>query len=247
MSELSLPYQLWQNNLAKIISTLDLREVFGEGDGPYMPLISVVPIAEGEVGCVRVFEGPALSRLVTCSIVVPAIGLDSHMLFAFTPADSPVPHFTLDSVRAGDHCAFHLDLIPRLDLGANLKYMDEAFTPLTEILKEAEEIEGLTPAQLDPRQYAVMSPWMFVSRATDAAFGKIDAPVGKYLAHWFGLVEQGISEAATAAVSAKDIAERDACNKAIIFDPEVDKVWHQISGLLGADAANDIRELLKKQ
>jgi len=247
MSELSLPHQLWQNNLAKIVSRLNLREVLGENDGPYMPLISVAPIAEGEVGCVRVFKGETLSRLVTCSIVVPAIGLDSHMLFAFTPAESPIPHFTLDSVRAGDHCAFHLDLIPRLDLGANLQYMDEAFTPLTDILKEAEDIEGLTPAQLDPRQYAVMSPWMFVSRATDEAFGKIDAPVGKYLDHWFALVEKGISEAATQAVTQENIVERDARNKAIIFDPEVDKVWHQISGLIGADVAKNIRELLKKQ
>ena len=69
--------------------------------------------------------------MVTSTIVVPPIQLDSHMMFAFTPSDSAVPHFTLDSVRAGDHHAFHLDLIPRLDLGAHLAYMDACFTPLT--------------------------------------------------------------------------------------------------------------------
>lgn len=246
MSELSLPNKLWKDNLTRIVDELKLKEVLSESGGPFMPLISAVPIAQGEVGCVRIFEGGPLARIVTCSIVVPAIQLDSHMMFAFMPPESPVPHFTLDSVRAGDHCAFHLDLIPRLDLAANKAYMDEVFTPLTETLKGAREIEGLSPAQIDPRQYAIMSPWMFVSRATDAAFGLIDEPVGNYLNHWFDLVKNGISAESTADVSSADIGKRDARNRAIIFDPEVDKVWDQIGGLIGQDVGKKIRDLLKQ-
>ncbi len=42
--------------------------------------------------------------------------------------------------------------------------MDHVFAPLTPAFKQHRELPGLKPAQLDPRQYAVMSPWMLVNR-----------------------------------------------------------------------------------
>jgi hypothetical protein len=245
-SELSPPRQLWVDTLEQIIAKLNLSEVTAADGGPHLQLESKAPMATGNVGNVRLFKGDHLFQLVTCSIVVPAIQLDSHMLFAFMPSQSAVPHFTLDSVRAGPTCAFHLDLIPRLDLGANLAYMDEVFTPLTEAYKQGNDIEGLSPAQLDPRQYAIMSPWMFVGRANDDAFAEIGGSVNQYLNHWLSLLDKGLSDEALAGASEAQIAARDAANKAIIFNPEVDKVWGQISGLIGADVAAEIRELLKQ-
>ena len=61
------------------------------------------------VGTVRLFSGGPIHKLVYIGLAVPMIGLDSHMVFAFTAPDSAVPHFTLDSVLAGPHFAFHLD------------------------------------------------------------------------------------------------------------------------------------------
>ena len=58
----------------------------------------------------------------------------------------------------GEQYAFHLDLIPRVDLGANLDYMNAVFNPLTGIFTEACAIEGLSPAEISPRQKALMSP-----------------------------------------------------------------------------------------
>ena len=84
------------------------------------------------VGTVRVFHGDGASpRSSTSASSVPPIGLDSHMVFAFTPADGAVPHFTLDSVHGQGSYAFHLDLIPRADLATHLAYVDWAHTPLT--------------------------------------------------------------------------------------------------------------------
>ena len=201
---------------------------------------------QGPIGQARVFRGPPLFQVVTSTIVVPPIQLDSHMLFAFTPATSPVPHFTLDSVKAGANHAFHLDLIPRVDLGAQLAYMDECFSPLTQAYEQGEAMAGLSKAQLSPRQRAIMSPWMLAKRATAEAFAGIDELVRAYLEHWFQLVEQGVSATALGGLRPEELAARDRLNKAIIFNREVDKVWDQITPLVGEKAANAQIEMLRR-
>ncbi|MBY6189614.1 hypothetical protein KUV22_04195 [Microbulbifer agarilyticus] len=245
MSATSLPESLANKTRDRLIETLGLKEVYGADNGPYLTLESHMPMAQGKVGEVRLYEGGPLQKVVTCALVVPQIGLDSHMLFAFTPSESAVPHFTLDSVGAGEHCAFHLDLVPRLDLGANLAYMDEVYTPLTETCTATRSMEGMSAAHLDIRQLAIMSPWMLVQRATKEAFAKIDGAVDAYLDHWFAMLEKGVSEKALEAVDSAALAERDRRNREIVFDPDVDKVWNQITGLIGAESSEALRGLLK--
>ena len=242
----SLSQALWQRTLDRVVATLGLEEQLDEQSEPYLSLSSHAPMYEGSVGQVRVFRGGPLFQLVTSTIVVPPIQLDSHMMFAFMPSDSPVPHFTLDSVRAGDHHAFHLDLIPRLDLGSQLAYMDECFTPLNAAHEKGEAITGLSRAQLSPRQYAIMSPWMLAHRATAEAFTEIEVSVNEYLDHWLGLVERGVSSESTAGVSPQELIDRDRRNKAIIFNEDVDKVWDQITPLIGREAVDRQIELLRR-
>lgn len=242
----SLPEALLQSTLNRVVEACGLAEVAGENGGPWLPLVCQAPMYEGGIGQVRLYRGGPLFQLVSSDIVVPPIQLDSHMMFAFTPSDSAVPHFTLDSVRAGDHHAFHLDLIPRLDLGAHLAYMDACFTPLTPTFERGQAMPGLTPAQLSPRQYAIMSPWMLAKRATAEAFAAIDELVDAYLKHWLGLVADGVPAAALEGVGAAALIERDRRNKAIIFNREVDKVWDQITPLVGEDAAQRQIDLLRR-
>ena len=242
----SLPDALLQSTLNRVVEACGLAEVAGENGGPWLPLVCQAPMYEGGIGQVRLYRGGPLFQLVSSDIVVPPIQLDSHMMFAFTPSDSAVPHFTLDSVRAGDHHAFHLDLIPRLDLGAQLAYMDACFTPLTPTFERGQAMPGLSPAQLSPRQYAIMSPWMLAKRATAEAFAAIDELVDAYLEHWLGLVADGVPAAALEGVGAAALIERDRRNKAIIFNREVDKVWDQITPLVGEDAAQRQIDLLRR-
>jgi len=236
---MSLPQTLSLNALNHIRDRFSMREI----GAPYQTLTSQF----GQVGEIRLFEGEAVAKMVYISMAVPQFGLDSHMIFAFTPSGSPVPHFTLDSVLNAPDFAFHLDLIPRLDMGANLAYMDYCFGPLTETYEAAAQIEGLKPAKLGPRQYAIMSPWMLVYRANESAFEAIQAPVSAYLEHWAGLVEQGIPSDVTEGASAESLAERDRRNRRIIFNPSVDKVWAQVDRLLGAETSAQMREILIKQ
>ena len=230
----SLPRQLHELALNRIVERYQLEEVAGENGGPYLSFTCQAPFAKGaDVGYMRLFRGPPLFQVATSTIVVPQIQLDSHMVFAFTPSDSAIPHFTVDSVRAGEHHAFHLDLIPRLDLGANLDYMNEVFQPLTAACQAGRVIRGLSRAELSPRQWAIMSPWMLANRATEAAFGNINQTVLAYQDHWFALLDKGLSAAALVHADASELAQRDRRNKAIIFNADVDPVWHKITPLLG--------------
>lgn len=235
---MTLAKTLAHNTLARIVARYDLREI---GD-PFLPLAN--PAFPQPLGSCRIFSGGPVSKLVTISLTFPPAGLDSHMIFAFTAPDSLTPHFTLDSVMAGPHFAFHIDLLPRVDLGANLAYIDAVFTPLTAHFEVAKAIEGLSAAALSPRQYAVMSPWMLAYRATEDAFAQIEGSVNAYLDHWFQVVENDVS--AEIALSG-DPAARDRLNRAAIFNPEVDPVWAQVDRLVGADTSARLRDLLREQ
>ena len=225
--------------LEKIKNRFNMQEV----GAPYMSLTS--PAAPAPLGACRVFAGEKVRKMVYIGLTFAPAGLDSHMVFAFTPADSLLPHFTVDSVMAGPTFAFHLDLMPRVDLGANLAYMDEVFTPLTEPVTKAKEIEGLSPAHLSPRQLAIMSPWMLAQRATESAFGQIGGTIDAYLEHWFGLVESGITSKIE--MGADQASTRDKLHRSILFDPQVDPVWSQVDRLVGAETSARLREILKNQ
>ena len=232
---------LSHHTLETIVSRAELQEVDGVDGGAFKTLES----AFGKVGELRVFHGEKVAKLVYISMTVAQFGLDSHMIFAFTPPTSAVPHFTLDSVMNGeDNFAFHLDLIPRVDLGANLDYLFNVFSDLDAHFEATGKIEGLTPTRLGPTQYAIMSPWMLAYRANTSAFAAINEPVNAYLEHWFGLLENGVGDLH---FDNEALAERDRLNRAAIFNPKVDRVWAQVDRLLGADTSVFLQEVLKNQ
>ncbi|WP_104106290.1 hypothetical protein [Nocardioides sp. 616] len=239
---MSLPSELCLTTLDTLVARGELSEITGADGGPYQTLYS--PMGPDSVGSVRIFSGDKIAKAVYVGIVVPQIGLDSHMVFAFMPQESPVPHFTLDSVAAGGHLAFHLDLIQRADAGTHMVYNDWAHTPLTGTYKEVLAMEGLSKAELDNRQLTVMSAWMLASRADEQAFAQLDKPVSAYLEHWFSLVEGDVPAEVLSDLSDTDLAARDARNRALLFSPEVDKVWAQISRLITEPVAESIRAQL---
>ncbi|MEQ6903310.1 hypothetical protein [Nocardioides sp. YIM 152588] len=242
---MSLPGGLCNRTLDAIVEGAGLTEVTGDDGGPYRTLVSVM--GPDPVGSVRVFTGDEASpvaKAVYVGITVPQIGLDSHMVFAFADDATPIPHFTLDSVSAHGYFAFHLDLVQRADLGTHLTYLDWAHTPLTGTFEEVQQREGLSKAAIGPRQASVMSPWMCVARATEDAFAGIEDAVTAYLAHWFSLVGGEVPAEVLDDLADTDLAARDERNRAILFSPDVDKVWAQIGQLLGPEVTEGIRAQL---
>jgi len=238
----SLPGVLCRTTLDEVVAGARLTEVHGD-EGPYMTLRSAM--GPDPVGEVRIFTGGgAVAKAVYVSLAVPQIGLDSHMTFAFTSADCPVPHFTLDSVQGQGTYAFHLDLIPRVDLASHVEYMDWAYSPLTPKFEEVRAWEGLTATALSPRQIAMMSTWMLVNRATEAAFRLMPGPVGAYRDHWLGLVSAEVPADVHSTIGDTDLGARDLKHRAALFSPDVDPVWHQVTRLVGADVMERIRAQL---
>lgn len=257
-----LAKNLCDGTVDRIVERFDLDEVTADDGGPWRTLTS--PMAGGAaVGHVRVLHGGPVHKLVKIGLEVEMIGLDSHMVFAFAAPDSAVPHFTLDSVQApqgppgaradGEAAtadlpstyAFHLDLIPRVDLGANLAYLDTVYGPLEKHVAASKDADGLTPAHLSTRQLAIMSPWMLAYRADADAFAGIDTWVNAYLDHWFDLCRDGGLDALD--LASIDLAERDRRNRGAIFNPDVDPVWAQVAQLVGDDQAEEARHVLLDQ
>ncbi|MGI9622773.1 MAG: hypothetical protein ACR2PK_08050 [Acidimicrobiales bacterium] len=228
---MSLTRDLCHGTVDHISSSLGLEEQLND---------DLVSAMDGSpVGAHRILGGDS-ATVVYVGMTVEAFGLDSHMMFAFTPPESPVPHFTLDAVLAGPHYAFHLDLIPRVDPGANLAYLDHCFVPLTAAHDEALELEGLSPAHLSPRQWQLMSAWMLAHRADEAGFASIVPTVTRYRDHWLQLVASGVPDAAVN-TSSDQLKARDAANRAAIFNPDVDPVWARVDQLLGQEVSQRIR------
>jgi hypothetical protein len=200
----------------------------------------VSPMQPTPVGVMRTWTGgKGVAKAVYCGLAVEAIGLDSHMVFAFTDTDSLVPHFTLDSVFGQGSHAFHLDLIPRVELASNLAYIDRVYAPLTSTFEDVQSRAGLSAAAIGPRQRAMMSPWMCVNRATDEAFLGMGEVVETYRDHWFGLLDDGLPTDLAAPV---DLKSRDDRNRAALFSRDVDPVWSTIERLIG-----DQSELIRLQ
>ena len=240
----TLPAALCHGTLDTLVERGGLTEVAAADGGPWISLTSTAFGEPMSVGEARVFRGDRIAKAVYVGIVVPQIGMDSHMVFAFSPADSPVPHFTLDSVHAGGHHAFHLDLIQRVDVGTHMVYNDWAHTPLTPTYEKVLAMDGLTRAELQPRQLSVMSPWMLASRIDEEAFGNLDEPVNGYLEHWFSLVEAPVPDADASDIADTDLAARDHRNRSLLFSRDVDRVWEQIERQLGPDQTEAVRLLL---
>ena len=99
---MSLPKNLSHTTLEKIIQRLNLTEVLGEDGGAYRSFVEKRKFPFGEFDVfvdIRIFKGTGVSDVVYAGIACPPM-VDSHMIFAFTPSDSAVPHFTLDSIAS---------------------------------------------------------------------------------------------------------------------------------------------------
>ncbi|MEU8804386.1 hypothetical protein [Spirillospora sp. NPDC048819] len=206
------------------------------------------PMSPGPVGELEILRGERIAKVVRVALTVEQIGMDSHMIFAFTPADSAVPHFTLDSVMAGGYLAYHIDLVQRADLACHLEYLNAVYQPLTPAFEEVRERFGPSTAAIGPRQHAMMSPWMLVNRADEEHFTEIGGYLDRYFEHWRGLVDKGLPADVVATLADTDLPARDERNRANLFSPEVDPVWANVTRLLGEEQSEAVRgELLTNE
>jgi hypothetical protein len=234
---MSLAREIVQRSIDHLVGALGLEEVRRE-DGVFKLLRSeAMPDFSGSL---RVFRGREhVERMISTSLFIPTRNHQTHMVFCFGAPDEPIPHFTLDSSDHGQgRYAFHLDLIPRVELGANLTHMRAVYGPLTEAFVHARSIEGLTPVNITPEQRSVMSSWMLVHGATEEAFTRCESElIAPYREHFVTLCKQP--------PTGVDVQPaRDQAVRAALFDPSVDPVWGRVDRMIGAESTALLRGLL---
>lgn len=183
------------------------------------------------VGELRVYRGRGvIEKVVSAHFKLELPALESYMVTVFTRPESPVPHFVLDVVRFGPQASFHVDLLPKRDLGVSLPYVDLCFAPLSQIRADLEQDARFAPGTAPLRQRAFMSPWMALFTHEPERLEAARSYVDRYFAHWSSLLTS------KDALLAPDpsLAARDAQQRKLVFSRELDPVWGMLDRTLGA-------------
>lgn len=242
----------------KIVAELNLKE----HGSPFKDLGITFPGPGGRMittqGSLRLWSGPGIKKMIYVGYSMEEMGIDSHMVFAFPPDESLVPAFTLDSVFMSaqfatatsgkpsddDTYAFHLDLVPRVDLGVNFEYIKRVYKVLEPTQEKTETAEGIQPAIISATQRAIMSPWMLANRSAPKAYQESVFPaVDVYLDQWLGLVKDGL-EGLRPGIKGDASSARANNNRALIFNPEIDPVWAKMDRMMGPQNCARVREIL---
>jgi hypothetical protein len=176
--------------------------------------------------------------------------MDTHQVYAYTAADSAVPHLFLDSaISPNTDGTFHfgLDLIPRVDLGANLDYSEAVYGPVTEARAEALSQPGVMGVpSLGPLQWSIRSPWMAAAIVAPDDLRKLGSIVDVYVDHWLGLMNNGLPAGIVTAAETAILDARDRRNREAMFSPRTNPVWGLLDKLVGPDVAQAMKDVLIK-
>jgi len=235
--------------LTRIVSALGLVEETGDDGDAVLPLHAIGGPLDGQrIGEFRVFSRGDGTRVVYSKLAIDDFGMDTHQVYAFTGANSPVPHLFLDTaISPNTEGTFHfgLDLVPRVDLGANLDYSEAVFAPIDEARAAAISQPGVMPVpSLGPLQWSIRSPWMVAAIVEPADLTKLGGVVDAYVDHWIGLVDAGLDAQIAESVAWQDLPQRDLRNREAMFSPRTNPVWALVDRLVGAESGAAMKSLL---
>lgn len=223
-----------------LVERFGLTEVLAEDGGPWLTLGAQAPI-----GAARQFrgdvDGTGIARLVHVGVDMPDGSMAAHMLVAHTAAGSIIPHLAIDLMRFPDSYGFFVDLLPRIDLNANLAYVDEVYAPLDDTFETLEATEGLVQVPMPPRMLAFYSPWM-LHKFSCPDLGFLIETIDPFVERFVAMLGDGLQT--TDLYGTNDLEARDQRHRDVLFDPTFDPVWQQVTPLLGAEAVTTIRTTL---
>jgi hypothetical protein len=236
----------------KLVDELELNEQRGPDGGPKLPLFGVnEPLVGLRLGEFRVFEREDGLRLVYSALTIDDFAMDTHQIYVFTPRSSAVPHLFLDTaISTNTNGTFHfgLDLVPRVDLGANLTYSERVYGPLTGSRADALGRPGVLPVpSLGPLQWSIRSPWLVAAIVAPSDLSALADVVNAYVACWRQLIAEGVPDDVMQDMGPVDLGVRDARNRAALFSARTNPVWGLLDGLVGAEAAHEMVQLLSQQ
>ena len=88
---------------------------------------------------------------------------------------------------------------------------------------------------------------MLAQRTTSDAYDKVVFPAAEaYTSHWLDLVDSGLEDLA-GDIQGDAGASRDATNRELIFNREIDPVWNKIDQMLGPEISDLMISVLRSQ
>jgi hypothetical protein len=230
------------------VAATGVTETLRDG-APVLPLVGAGGPLEGvSIGAFHEYTRSDGVRLVYSELSVDAFGMDTHQLYAFTPAGSAVPHLFVDSaISPNTDGTFHfgLDLAPRVDLGSHLDYSEVVYGSLTTPRAEALAQPGVEPVpSLGPLQWSIRSPWMVAAITDPAALRSLTGITDLYVTQWIALLNNGVGAEVESTLIDQDLALRDQRNREAMFSPRTNPVWGLLDRLVGAEAAQAMKGLL---
>jgi hypothetical protein len=189
------------------------------------------------VGELRVYRGRGrVQKVVSSRFALGTPAMDSHSVVVFTQPDCPVPHFGLDSVQLDTRVHLYVDLLPKLDLGVSLDYLDACYVPLSDTRRELEQDARFTPSVAPLRHRALLSPWHALYTLDPSELGAAEMYVERYLTHWASLLRSDDPSLA----SQPQVAERDRRYRATLYSREVDPAWSMLDRVIGHSSVDAI-------
>jgi hypothetical protein len=193
-------------------------------------------------GLLKVYRGKApVEYIITTSLYVEEMELESYMLMAFVEPGSAIPHFAFDAMTNSERGAFHVDYIPRLDLGTHPEYSKQVFEPLNDALDAIKANPDFAPGDGGRLLLSMLSPWTGLFQATPDKLAGGSALIDRYLQHWFGLIEKGVSSS----TNSEGLADRDRRHRLALYNEENDMLWGLLKNLIGEKDRDLILSLLR--
>lgn len=221
-----------------------LEERHGEGGGPFLALRNVADGAPaGALRLWAVADDTRLDRLIHFRLQSPPV--DTHLLFLFGRADTPVPHFHGQVVQFGpDACVYNADVIPRLDPVEHPGWYREVYGPITRaywrVATDAKNVCAMAPA--NPAIAAYLSPWSIAAgRPTNRAeIERVWPSVEAYLDHCLALSRS----LAYAGPPPAALRERDRRHLEIFHGDELDpRAWKGVYRVIGEEIGHRVKAI----
>lgn len=212
----------------------DLRQKFDLADAGN----KTVPVPSGGQIELREFKSTNAVVKAMLLMILTTEKIKCISILVVCREDNVIPHWTFEFVqtsRPGAAYMCFVDFLSRIDLGVELDYVKQVYTPLSPIKKEFEAIIADKPAtELQLIQRCCHSPWATALAFPNTVVEQVIPRFNKFYEHFLSLTQAQLS--GFIRLSAEQQIERDRKQRNYIYNIEVDPIWMIFRGVLGADA-----------
>ena len=171
--------------------------------------------------------------------------VDTHLLFLFGRADTPMPHLHGQVVQfAPDACVYNVDIIPRLDPVVHPAYFREVYGPVTKaywtVATDTRNVCSMAPA--NPAIAVYLSPWSIAAGrpTTREELARVTPSIHAYVDQCLALSRN----LGYRGPSGEELRLRDRRHMETLHSDELDpRAWKGVYRVLGDAVGHRVKEI----